>query len=93
MQEERRKTKETGTQNIPLKAGATQEVTDDFSLKEDVAQKVSQKVGGERFPWNVTQEAYHMRIIVKGRDKRDPIIRMISTRNEYRPLSSAKYIY
>ena len=93
MQEERRKKKETGTQNIALEAGATQEVTGDCSPKEDVAQKVSQKVGGERFPGNVTQEAYHMRIIVKGRDKRDTTICIISTRNRYHHLSFDKYVY
>ena len=92
-QDARRKKKETGTQNIALEAGATQEVTGDCSPKEDVAQKVSQKVGGDRYPGNVTQEAYHMRIIVKGRDKRDTIIRIISTRNRYRHLSFDKYVY
>ena len=97
MQEERRKKKETEqelrTQNIALEFGATQEVTGDCSPKEDVAQKVSQKVGGERFPGNVAQEAYYMHIIVKGRGKRDPIIRIISTRNKYRHLSFDKYVY
>ena len=92
-QETRCKKKETGTQNIALEAGAPQEVTGDCSPKEDVAQKVSQKVGGDRFPGNVTQEANHMRIIVEGRDKRDPIIRIISTRNRYHHLSFDKYVY